>query len=226
MHSEITKLTRTFMTMRGHYEPWLVALSFVIAAFGSYIALRLAPAWSGRSAIGEAGRVRGVLPSGTTLGLTIWAMHFTGMAAFHVHGVTISYLWPATVLSLVVAVVFTILGFATLTLLHEPREALIVAGIPMASGILSMHFLGMMAMAGDLHLHFEPGLVIGAGAIALFASIAALWMTTLRQRLLSRMGSALVMAVAICGMHYTGMAAAHFSALTPEGDPSPSSVPD
>jgi NO-binding membrane sensor protein with MHYT domain len=74
-----------------------------------------------------------------------------------------------------------------------------------------MHFLGMMAMTGT-RIHFEPDLVLFAAAIALVASMAALWMTTLPVGLYRRIGSALVMGLAICGMHYTGMAAAHFSA--------------
>ena len=198
------------MALAGHYNPWLVALSFIIAAAGSYVALRLAPPWAGRMDADEGLRVRGVLPSAVALGVTIWSMHFTGMAAFHLHGTAISYDWAPTVLSLSVAIIFTAIGFATLTLLHQPFEALLLAGIPMGCGILAMHFLGMLAMSGNMTMHFDPPMVVAAGAIALVASIAALWMSTLEQRGLSRMGSAVVMAIAICGMHYTGMAAAHF----------------
>ena len=202
------------MTLHGQYNLWLVLLSYVIAAGGSFTALGMAPAWAGHLNVEERSRVRGVMPSGVALGVTIWAMHFTGMAAFRIHGTAISYDWAPTILSLVVAVLFTALGFATLTLLHEPKEALLVAGVPMASGILSMHFLGMLAMAGNMKMHFEPNLVIAAGLIALVASVGALWLATLPKRLPSRIGAALVMGAAICGMHYTGMAAAHFKAPT------------
>lgn len=202
------------MELHGHFDPWLVTLSFIIAAVGSYVALRLAPSWAGRMATEEKVRIRGVLPSAVALGVTIWSMHFTGMAAFYIHGTAISYDWAPTILSLCVAVIFTAIGFATLTLLHQPFEALLLAGVPMGCGILAMHFPGMLAMSGDMRMHFDPPLVVAAGAIALVASIAALWMTTLEQRALSRMGSAVVMAIAICGMHYTGMLAAHFTGPT------------
>ena len=198
------------MALHGHYVIWLVALSYAIAASGSFIALHLAPPWAGRLSVEEPARVRGVLPSGVTLGLTIWAMHFAGMSAFNLEGAHVGYELPATLLSLVVAVVFTAIGFSALALLHEPREAIVVASIPMASGILSMHFLGMMAMT-RVRMHFDPGLVVLSAAIALLASMAALWMSTLEDHLLRRIGSALIMAVGICGMHYTGMAAAHFA---------------
>lgn len=200
------------MELHGHHDPWMVALSFVIAAAGSYAALSMAPLSSGRLAGSEARQLCGVLPSGVALGLTIWAMHFTGMAAFHIHGTPISYNWPATILSLAVAVIFTGIGFATLTLLHDEVEAVFVAGVPMASGILSMHFLGMMAMT-HLNMHFEPGLVVAAAVIALVAAVAALWLTTHAITAISKIAAAVVMAAAICGMHYTGMAAAKFTAL-------------
>ena len=78
------------MTLHGHYNLWLVFLSYCIAVCGSYAALGMVLPWAGRLAIEERRRVRGVLPSGVALGVTIWAMHFTGMAAFSIDGTPIS----------------------------------------------------------------------------------------------------------------------------------------
>jgi NO-binding membrane sensor protein with MHYT domain len=47
--------------------------------------------------------------------------------------------------------------------------------------------------------------------IAIIASIAALWLAFNLRGKLQMLGSALVMGIAICGMHYTGMAAATFN---------------
>ena len=66
----------------AHYNPWLVALSYVIAALGSYVSLALHPA---RVAAEEAPPSR-IIPSAAALGLGIWGMHFTGMAACHFDG--------------------------------------------------------------------------------------------------------------------------------------------
>ena len=110
-------------------------------------------------------------------------------------------------MSLVVAIAFTAIGFATLWLLPG-AEGPLIAGIPMAAGILSMHFLGMMAITGDLYFRYRSDLVLAAGAIALFASIAALSLSMVPSKRVGKVCSALVMAIAICGMHYTGMAAA------------------
>ena len=187
----------------AHYNPWLVALSYVIAALGSYVSLALHPA---RVAAEEA-PPSGIIPSAAALGLGIWGMHFTGMAACHFDGVQVGYRWDLTALSLVVAIAFTAIGFATLWLLPG-AEGPLIAGIPMAAGILSMHFLGMMAITGDLYFRYRSDLVLAAGAIALFASIAALSLSMIPSKRVGKVCSSLVMAVAICGMHYTGMAAA------------------
>ena len=195
--------------MTGHYNLGLVLLSFVLAAAGSYLALRLAPAPLYPGQPPRTASLMGEGPAAVTLGLTIWTMHFTGMAAFSMSGMEIGYRWDVTLLSLLVAVVFTSIGFAAISILRDPREALIVAGIPMASGILSMHFLGMFAMIMPMNLHFDAGLVVLSGAIALLASIASLWLMVFGR---SRgVLAALAMAMAICGMHYTGMAAARFT---------------
>lgn len=192
------------MVLSGHYDLWLVGLSYLIAALASYVALRLSPHCAPDGRPGPAG----VIPAAVTLGIGIWGMHFTGTAAYHLHGLVITYRWYLTVLSLVVAVGFTAIGFATLSLLPGDVEGPLVAGIPMAAGILSMHFLGMMAMRGEMDIRYEAGPVIAAGAIALFASTAALWLSTLRSGMRGQLLSAGVMGAAICGMHYTGMQAA------------------
>jgi len=88
----------------GRYDAMLVILSFAIAAAGSYIALQLAPSASGE---GPTRRFQGVAPAAGAMGLTIWAMHFTGMAAYSIPGMTIGYRWDITLLSLVVAIAYT-----------------------------------------------------------------------------------------------------------------------
>ena len=201
------------MELNGHFDPWLVGLSYLIATAAAYISLRLAPHTP--DADKSAAKIRGVLPAAFALGLGIWSMHFTGMAAFHIHAVAIGYRWDVTFLSLVVAVVFTSIGFATLTLLRNPREGPLVAGIPMGAGILSMHFLGMLAMTGEMTIHFQSELVIAAGGIAVIASVVALFLSRIRHRLLSRLAASMVMGLAICGMHYTGMKAAVFTSTVP-----------
>jgi NO-binding membrane sensor protein with MHYT domain len=52
--------------------------------------------------------------------------------------------------------------------------------------------------------------VAASAAIAIVASIVALWLAFNLRGKWQMLGSALVMGVAVCGMHYTGMQAATF----------------
>ncbi len=72
-----------------------------------------------------------------------------------------------------------------------------------------MHYLGMWAMSFEGHIVWDEGVIASSIVIALVASTAAFWILF---RLLSlyphmeilRIASSLVMALAVCGMHYTG----------------------
>ncbi len=86
----------------------------------------------------------------------------------------------------------------------------------MGAGICAMHYTGMAALDMAPGIVWDPWLVAASAAIAVAASAAALWIFFwLRsfagwRNLLYQAGAALVMGLAICGMHYTGMAAANF----------------
>jgi len=94
----------------------------------------------------------------------------------------------------------------------------IMSGIALGAAIATMHYTGMAGMNG-VKIHYELGLFSLSILIAIIASIAALWLSvqsdhgtfTIRVRL--KLGSALIMGLAIAGMHYTGMAGAIFTPL-------------
>ena len=67
------------MVVTGTYDPYLVALSILVAAFASYTALDL----GGRvaAARGLARRVW-LVAAAITMGGGIWSMHFVAMLAF------------------------------------------------------------------------------------------------------------------------------------------------
>eukprot|EP01033_Poteriospumella_lacustris_P016076 gene16077-11500_t len=89
---------------------------------------------------------------------------------------------------------------------------LLVGGFITGSGVSIMHYIGMDGTIFNGEIHWRPGLVTLSVIIAIVASSAAFWIFF---RLLSifpdmeclRIGSAVIMAIAVCGMHYTGMVA-------------------
>ena len=85
------------MVVTGTYDPYLVALSILVAILASYTALDL----GGRVAAAR-GLARGVwlAAAAITMGGGIWAMHFVAMLAF-ILPIPMSYDIGLTTLSLV-----------------------------------------------------------------------------------------------------------------------------
>ncbi|APC18874.1 histidine kinase [Pseudomonas frederiksbergensis] len=198
----------------GSYSPALVLISLCVAILASYTALDL----TGRIATAK-GRAVHLWTAGGALamGVGVWSMHFIGMLAFRLP-VILGYDFAITALSLVIAMLSC--GFA-LWLVSQPRLPgwqLAFGALIMGAGISGMHYTGMAAMRMQPGIDYDPTLFGASLAIAVGASAAALWIAfRLRQNTpyvrLVRGGAAVIMGIAIVGMHYTGMAAAQF----PEG---------
>ena len=96
---------------------------------------------------------------------------------------------------------------------------LLPGALVMGTGIVAMHYTGMAALEVTPGIIWDKTWVAISVAIALAASLAALWLTfRLRheaaQVALMRMGAAITMGIAIAGMHYAGMKAAQFPVST------------
>jgi diguanylate cyclase (GGDEF)-like protein len=133
--------------------------------------------------------------------------------------IPLGYDVATTLLSMVIAVVVS--GFALHVVSQDSLSlrTLAIGGVIMGLGICAMHYTGMAAMETYPHATHDPLLVAASVAIAIAAALAALWIAfTLRAESewtrYAKLGSAIIMGFAITGMHYTGMAAARFSADT------------
>src|SRR4051812_26577802 len=91
------------MPVTGSHDPWLVALSVLIACLASHTALDLASRIKA-----SAGLARGLwlVAAGVAMGGGIWSMHFVAMLAFSLDMPT-SYGVGLTVFSLVVPMIVT-----------------------------------------------------------------------------------------------------------------------
>ncbi|HEX8387284.1 MAG TPA: MHYT domain-containing protein, partial [Rubricoccaceae bacterium] len=201
-------------TLTGSYDPGLVLLSYLIAAVASFTALALAR----RVAKSEgASQWRWLVAGAFSMGLGIWSMHFVGMLAFSM-GMPHSYDLPVTALSMGVGVLAS--GFA-LFIGSRKRISpgrLAVSGLVMGLGIAAMHYTGMAAMRMAAVVRYDPALFATSVLVAVLAATAALWIafrvsSHADHHLGYMAGAALVMGLAICGMHYTGMAAAVYTHL-------------
>jgi PAS domain S-box-containing protein len=138
-------------------------------------------------------------------------MHFIGMLAFVVP-IPMSYDIGLTALSLVLAIVVTGGAFYIISADATSRLRLALGGIFMGLGIVAMHYSGMAAMRGHAELGYDRLFVALSVIIAISASTAALWLAFQTIDPWQKLVAALVMGVAISGMHYTGMEAAVFTA--------------
>jgi NO-binding membrane sensor protein with MHYT domain len=196
------------MIATGTHDPYLVALSILVAAFASYTALDLGARVG--VARGLARRVW-LVAAAVTMGGGIWSMHFVAMLAFKMP-LAMSYDVGLTILSLVVAIFVTSGGFYVISRQNASPRRLVLSGIFMGVGIVAMHYTGMAALRSPATLSYDPLFVALSIVVAVGASTAALWLTFRTTDLWQRLGAAAVMGVAISGMHYTAMRAASFTA--------------
>ncbi|MFA5120372.1 MHYT domain-containing protein [Zavarzinia sp.] len=183
------------------HSPWLVALSLIIAAQGSYVSLLLAD---------EGDRARGlrrrfiVAAAAMTLAISIWSMHFVGMMAAR-FPVMVGFRVLPTLISLLICVL--VVGAGVL-IVHTalPKLLRITCGaIAMGGGIATMHYVGMSAIY-LCDIYHSTGFVIASTLVAVAASGLALLQMERSKRQPARLASAVILGLAISGMHYTAMA--------------------
>ncbi|MBF8775083.1 putative bifunctional diguanylate cyclase/phosphodiesterase [Pseudomonas fulva] len=197
--------------LTASYSSSLVLISLCVAILASYTALDLA---------GRIATARGYAASlwmiggALAMGTGIWSMHFVGMLALQLP-VELGYDLTLTACSLLIAVLSS--GFA-LWLVSQPSLPVLqlaLGALIMGAGIASMHYTGMAALRMTPGIDYDPSLFMASLLIAVGASAAALW-TAFRLRRQTpyvrqiRGLAAVLMGIAIVGMHYTGMAAAGF----------------
>jgi NO-binding membrane sensor protein with MHYT domain len=186
------------MPMAVTESPYLVALSILIATFASYAALDL-----GGRVTAARGRARPMwlAVAAVTMGGGIWSTHFIAVLA-SVMPIPVSYDIRVTVLSLAEAVLLVGAGFHIISRESGSASRIVVGGIFMGLGIAAMHFTGDAAIRGGATFSYG-----GLGSalsvlVAIGGSTAALWLAFRGPRLYQRLLAALVMGLAISGMHY------------------------
>ncbi len=184
------------------HEPWLVVLSIAIAIQGSFVGLSLARGLDGA----EGGRRRFLLAgSSLTLATGVWSMHFVGMLAAEFPS-AIDYLVLPTLVSFLICVI--VVGIGVYVAHADGSRAVCIGGgaVGMGLGISFMHYVGMSAVHLAGPTYQEPPFVVSSVAISIVASAIALWSLDKRATRLRMLGAAIVLGLAISGMHYTAMA--------------------
>jgi NO-binding membrane sensor protein with MHYT domain len=187
---------------------WLTpTISYVLSVLGSLLGLVCAVRM--RSAPSTRWRVWWLSLAAVAIGGTgIWTMHFVAMMGFSVTGTPIRYDVGLTAASAIIAVVTVGLGL-TVALLGESarRIRILIGGLLAGLGVTAMHYTGMAAMRLNGDISYASSRVAASVAIAVVAATVALWLALTVSKPLIIFASALVMGVAVNGMHFTGMSA-------------------
>lgn len=194
----------------GH-DPYLVALSVVIAILGGY------------TGFGLAARIRGTPNAGHRLLLAgaagflavgIWTMHFVGMLAAPLPAGTVYLVLPTIVSFLICALVVGVSLF--FVSVGEPSLLRVASSaVLLGLGIVSMHYVGMHGLSGPFAMEHDPSMVVLSVVIAIAAAYGGLRAFLARQGGVQLMLSAVAFGIAVSGMHYTAMDGIH---LVPPAD--------
>ncbi|RBP51164.1 MHYT domain-containing protein [Arenicella xantha] len=198
--------------IEAQYDWTLVLVSYAIAVFGSYtglnLAIRIPKAKPGRDLMMWLGM------AAVAIGGAIWSMHYIGMMAVDMQ-MPVSYDLGLTIVSMLLAVIFVGIGLFIVGRGASSTVKLLVGGAITGMGVAAMHYTGMASMNMPATVSYDTVLFTLSLIIAVVAAIAALWLAFNLRGSAQRIGSAFVMGLAVCGMHYTGMAAMKMTATTP-----------
>ncbi len=197
----------------GVYNITLVLFSYIIAVLASYTALGFS---SHLIKDDKKLNKKFIHISGAcSMGAGIWSMHFVGMLSYKMK-MLVEYNYYITFLSMLVAI--TVAYFA-LKIVSSNKLSIVkicYSAVLLGLGICLMHYMGMEAMLMDSNLFYRLDLFILSIIIAITASAAALIImfhitrNEIKHKLTLKIIAALIMGLAICGMHYTGIEAAVF----------------
>ena len=190
----------------------LITFSVVISFIGSYTALDI----TGQIASTQAKpRLLWLIGGGIILGLSIWAMHFTGVLA-HSLPIPVSYDFGLVVISIFVSIMGGILG---IWLANQLSDILWVIGaVCVGITTVTMHYIAMASLEMAAVQIYDPLLLVLSGIISIVVALSSLWIMRYRHpktpisQCAEVVASALCMGTGISGMHYMGIHATHIRA--------------
>jgi signal transduction histidine kinase/DNA-binding response OmpR family regulator len=136
----------------------------------------------------------------------IWATHFIAMLAFQ-PGFPVGYDIEQTVASALIAMALCTLAFG----LWTTRAGAVGGGMVLGLAISLMHFTGMLALRGPMTMHWDATYVASSIVAGMSFGATALWMLGRAKTFRGFAAATGLFVLAICGMHFTAMAAVSFT---------------
>jgi NO-binding membrane sensor protein with MHYT domain len=189
----------------GH-DPYLVALSVVIAILGGYTGFGLAARIRGTPGVSRRALLAG---AAAFLAVGIWTMHFVGMLAAPIPADTVYLVLPTMVSFLICALVVGVSLFF-LSVGEPSQRRVISSAVLLGAGIVSMHYVGIHGLAGNFAILHDTPMVLLSILIAIVTAYGGLRAFLARQDGVRLIASSIAFGVAVSGMHYTAMYGMHF----------------
>jgi diguanylate cyclase (GGDEF)-like protein/PAS domain S-box-containing protein len=192
---------RVLTCLADEHNWWLVGMAALVCLVSSYAVIdigRLAQGARGRSRLGW------IAAAGGTAGFGVWATHFIAMLAYD-PGVVIGYDTGLTAASLAIAVLITAAGMSVALSVPGPVGSA-TGGVVFGLGIATMHYLGMASVQIPGRIDWAGDLVVASVVVGAALSAAA-FLSARRRDLLGKWQGALLLTLAVCSLHFTGMGA-------------------
>ncbi|HEY1632841.1 MAG TPA: MHYT domain-containing protein [Rhizomicrobium sp.] len=186
----------------GQHDLRLVVLAGILCLFACLAAMSMIA--RGR-AVGGRWRRFWLVAAGAVAGSGIWGTHFVAMLAYRA-GFPVAYDIGLTILSIAVAVTLCGVGF----LLCFTRAGAVIGGAVTGAAIGAMHYIGMAAVRAPADAVWDTRYVAASAIIGVALTSFGMWIALKRDTVASYAWGGVILTVAICSMHFTGMSAVVF----------------
>lgn len=191
-------MVRLYACVTEQHDLRLVLVAGVICLLASYTAFSL----TARVRPGDRSAIAWLAAAAFVTGSGVWATHFVAMLAFR-PGIPVNYDFGLTALSVVIAVIVSGCGwFAAIF-----RGQRVLGGALIGAAVGAMHYTGMAALLVPATKHWDMHYAHASLAIGLVVGALAITVGLRRDSLRARLGGASLLALAICGLHFTAMTA-------------------
>ena len=188
-----------YACIKDQHDIRLVALAAFICIFGCLTAINLFV--RAREAFGRR-RLALATAAAVVLGAGVWATHVVAELAFK-PGLPIAYDIDLTALSMVIAVLMAGIGMIIALRFRRP----IIGGFVIGAAVGAMHYVGMAALRVPADPQWDAAYVTASVSIGIIGAGAALRVVWLGPAWRYRLWAAALLVAAICGLHFTAMAA-------------------
>jgi diguanylate cyclase (GGDEF)-like protein/PAS domain S-box-containing protein len=186
----------------------LVALAACICAIACLTTFTLLARIRGKQ---SRATVLWLVAAASVFGAGVWSLHFVAMLAF-MPNMPISYDVVATAASVVIAIMGALLAFMVWSQSGSRALGAVLGGTVLALAVGGMHYTGIAAMHVGGRLSLNPRLAAASILVGIFFGILALARAGRLTSLWRRLEVTAWLALCVCALHFTGMAAV---AITP-----------